>query len=50
LTATITANAEIQASLLRRASPVIAELAGQGKVKVVAAYYDLASGKVTVLV
>jgi hypothetical protein len=32
-----------------RGSPVIAELAGQGKLKVIAAYYDLASGKVTVL-
>jgi carbonic anhydrase len=49
LTATIKANAEVQANLLRRGSPVIAELAGQGKLKVIAAYYDLASGKVTVL-
>jgi carbonic anhydrase len=49
LTATIKANAEIQANLLRMASPVIAELAKQGKVKVIAAHYDLASGKVTVL-
>jgi carbonic anhydrase len=49
LTATIKANAKVQANLLRRGSPVIAELAGQGKLKVIAAYYDLASGKVTVL-
>jgi carbonic anhydrase len=49
LTATIKANAEVQANILRRGSPVIAELAGQGKLKVIAAYYDLASGKVTLL-
>jgi carbonic anhydrase len=49
LTATIKANAEVQANILRRGSPVIAELAGQGKLKVIAAYYDLATGKVTVL-
>ena len=49
LTATIKANAEVQANLLRRGSPVIAELAGQGKLKVITAYYDLASSKVTVL-
>jgi carbonic anhydrase len=42
-------NAEVQADLLRRSSPVIAELAGQGKLKVIPAYYDLASGKVTML-
>lgn len=49
LTATIKANAQIQADALRNASPVIAPLVKQGKIKVVAAYYDLASGKVTLL-
>jgi carbonic anhydrase len=49
LTAAIKANAQIQADLLRTASPVIAALIKTGKMKVVAAYYDLASGKVTML-
>jgi carbonic anhydrase len=49
LAAAIKANAQIQADLLRTASPVIAPLVKTGKVKVVAAYYDLASGKATVL-
>lgn len=44
------ANARIQARLLREASPVIAGLIGQpGRMKVVAAFYDIASGKVTLL-
>ena len=47
--ATIRANARIQASILRNASPVIAGLVAQNKMKVVAAHYDLASGAVTVL-
>jgi carbonic anhydrase len=47
--AAIRANARIQGSILRSASPVIAGLAAQGKIKVVAAYYDLASGAVTLL-
>ena len=49
LAAAIKANAQIQAGLLRTASPVIAALAKAGKIKVVAAYYDLASGKVAIL-
>jgi carbonic anhydrase len=49
LTAAIKANAQIQAALLRTASPVIATLVKTGKMKVVAAYYDLASGKVAIL-
>jgi carbonic anhydrase len=49
LTAAIKANAQIQAGLLRSASTVIAPLVKTGKIKVVAAYYDLASGKVTIL-
>ncbi len=42
-------NARIQASILRSASPVIAELVAQGTVKVVAAYYDRTNGEVTLL-
>ena len=49
LTAAIKANAQVQADLLRTASPVIAPLVKTGKMKVVAAYYDLASGKVAIL-
>jgi carbonic anhydrase len=49
LTATIKANAQIQAELLRTASPVIAARVREGKVKVVAAYYDLQSGSVSLL-
>lgn len=49
LEATIKANARIQADLLRTASPLIADLIKQKKVKVIAAYYDLASGKVSQL-
>ncbi len=45
----IRANARIQASILRNASPVIAGLVAQGKVKVVAAHYDIASGAVSLL-
>ena len=47
--ATIRANARIQAKVLRDASPVIGGLVAQGKLKVVAAYYDLSSGVVTAL-
>ena len=49
LDAAIRANAQYQADILRGASPVIAGMVKQGKMKVVAAYYDLASGKVSVL-
>jgi carbonic anhydrase len=45
----IKANAKIQARLLREASPVIADLVKAGQLTVVAAYYDLASGKVSLL-
>jgi carbonic anhydrase len=47
--AAIRANTRIQANILRSASPLIAGLAAQSRIKVVAAYYDLASGAVTVL-
>jgi carbonic anhydrase len=49
LEAVIKANALIQADLLRSASTVIADLISKGKVKVVAAYYDLANGHVSLL-
>jgi carbonic anhydrase len=49
LEAAIRANAQYQAEILGGASPVIAGLAKQGKIKVVAGYYDLASGKVSML-
>src|ERR1700728_604642 len=44
-----TANAKIQAALLRQASTVISALVKENKVKVVAAYYDLATGGVSLL-
>ena len=47
--AVIRANARIQAGILRNASPVIAGLIAQGRMKVVAAYYDLSSGAVSLL-
>jgi len=43
------ANAKIQAALLRQASTVISALVKENKVKVVAAYYDLATGGVSLL-
>ena len=46
---TIRANAKIQAKLLKDSSPVIASAVKDGKLKVVAAYYDLTDGKVTLL-
>jgi carbonic anhydrase len=49
LEAAIKANAKIQAALLRQSSPVLREHIEQNQLKIVAAFYDLASGKVTVL-
>lgn len=49
LDAAIKANAQIQAGLLETASPVIAGLIKQGKMKVVPAFYDIADGKVVQL-
>lgn len=43
------ANAKIQAALLREASTVIAGLIREGKLKVLAGYYDIASGTVNLL-
>lgn len=49
LEGSIKANARIQAKLLRESSPVVAAALKDGKLDVVAAYYDLASGKVSLL-
>jgi carbonic anhydrase len=49
LEAAIKYNAKIQAKLLRESSPVIATAIKDGTLKVVAAYYELASGKVALL-
>ena len=47
--AAVKANAKIQAALLRESSPVIADALKKSQLRVVAASYDLASGKVSVL-
>jgi carbonic anhydrase len=49
LTATIKANAKIQARLLRESSTVLSGMVKEGKVKVTSGYYDLATGSVTLL-
>ncbi|WP_428483548.1 carbonic anhydrase [Rhodopila sp.] len=49
LDAAIKANAQIQADLLRTASPVIAERMTAGRLKVVSGFYELASGRVSLL-
>jgi carbonic anhydrase len=49
LDAAIKANARIQAKLLRDSSPVVAGAIAEGKLRVVAAFYDIASGKVALL-
>jgi carbonic anhydrase len=49
LEAATKANAKIQAALLREASTVVAGLVKEGKLKVVAGYYDVSSGGVTLL-
>jgi carbonic anhydrase len=49
LEAATKANAKIQAGLLRQASTVISGLVKESKLKVVAGYYDIASGSVTLL-
>ena len=47
LAAATKANAGIQAALLSKASTVLAPMVKEGKLKIVGAYYDLATGKVT---
>ena len=49
LEAATKANARIQAALLHESSTVMSALVKEGKLKVAAAYYDLASGSVTLL-
>lgn len=49
LDAATKANAKIQAALLRESSTVIAGLLKEKKIKVLAGYYDLATGTVTLL-
>jgi carbonic anhydrase len=49
LEAAIKANAQIQARLLQQSSPVLAGHIKENQLKIVAGYYDLSSGKVTLL-
>jgi carbonic anhydrase len=49
LEAAIKANAKIQAGLLRQSSPVLADHIKENQLKIVAGYYDLLSGNVTLL-
>jgi carbonic anhydrase len=49
LEAATKANAKIQAALLREASPVIAGLVKDARLKVVSGYYDLGTGAVALL-
>jgi len=49
LLAAIKANAKIQAQLLRESSPVLAGLLKAGKLTIVPAFFDLRTGKVTLL-
>jgi len=49
LEAATKANAKIQAALLRQASTVIADLLKEHKLKVVAGFYDIGSGKAILL-
>jgi carbonic anhydrase len=49
LEAATRANAKIQATLLAESSTVIKGLVKEGKLKVAAAYYDVATGRVTLL-
>ncbi len=49
LDAAIKANARRHAALLQSASPVIGGLVKEGQIKVVSGYYELRSGKVTLL-
>ena len=49
LAATTKANATIQATLLSKASPVLAPMVKEGKLKIVGGYYDLGTGRVTLV-
>jgi len=47
--ATTKANASIQAALLSKASTVLSPMIKEGKLKIVAGYYDLGTGRVTLV-
>jgi carbonic anhydrase len=47
--AAIKANAKIQATLLSEASPVLAPMIKDGKLKIVSGYYDIATGRVALV-
>jgi carbonic anhydrase len=49
LRAATEANAKRQAQLVKESSPVLAGLVKQGKLSVVAAFFDIESGKVSLL-
>src|SRR5271169_6286683 len=49
LEAATKANAKIQATLLSQASTVVSSMVKEGKLKVVAGYYDLGTGTVTLI-
>jgi len=49
LAAATKANASLQAALLSKASTVLSPMIKEGKLKIVAGYYDLATGKVTLV-
>jgi carbonic anhydrase len=49
LEAAIKTNAKLQCALLREASTVISRMVNENKLKVVAGYYDIANGHVTLL-
>lgn len=49
LEAAIKANARIQAKLLSEASPVLAPMVKDGKLKIVSGYYNIATGRVTLV-
>jgi carbonic anhydrase len=42
-------NAKIQAGLLKKSSPLLAGLMKEGKLKIVAGYYDLSTGRVSLI-
>ena len=43
------ANAKIQSGLLAQSSPVLADLAGRNQLKIVAAFYDVGNGTVSLV-
>ena len=45
----VRANVQLVVKQLKGSKPILSEQAGQGKIKIVGAVYELASGKVTLL-